>query len=330
MEVSDFRRVVMTGLVSAVLFGGCSTVPPALTGEGAGRVAEDLCEFSRDEEPEGLSGIARIGGNRYFSVDDRGGMLHELEIVLNDASDDGTCTVKRSVRLEGRTDLEGCAYDPLNGWIWVSDEHDTTITAFDPETGKEVSRVDIPEVYRKNVRSNRSFEGLTISPDGFRMYVVNEDTLKCDGHTADEQSGGIVRVQEFVRTGKGAKWLPTRQFRYRTDAVEGSKYEGMALSGVAGLCALGDGALLLLEREMSQKNPLFPSCRARLYEIDLDTVAVEPEKRLVWDEDTMFANYEGICLGPELKDGVRSLVLISDGGGSAEEKVLVLALRGGK
>ena len=318
------------GCSVVLILAGCSTVSVEHPDVGGPRVAEDLCEFSRDEEPEGLSGVTRIGDNRYFSVDDRGGMLHELEIVLNDAGDDGTCTVKRSVRLEGRTDLEGCAYDPLNGWIWVSDEHDTTITAFDPETGKEVARVDVPEVYRKNVRPNRSFEGLTISPDGFRMYVVNEDTLKCDGRTADEQSGGIVRVQEFVRTGKGAKWLPTRQFRYRTDAVEGSKYEGMALSGVAGLCALGDGALLLLEREMSQKNPLFPSCRARLYEIDLDTVALEPEKRLVWDEDTMFANYEGICLGPELKDGARSLVLVSDGGGSAEEKVLVLALRGGK
>lgn len=329
MNVNNIR-FVGTGLVAAVLLGGCSTLSPTLTDEDVGRTAEDLCEFSRDEEPEGLSGIARIGGNRYFSVDDRGGMLHELEIVLNDAGDDGACTVKRSVRLEGRTDLEGCAYDPLNGWIWVSDEHDTTITAFNPETGKEVARVDVPEAYRKNVVANRSFEGLTISPDGFRMFVVNEDTLKCDGRTADEQSGGIVRVQEFVRTGKDAKWLPTRQFRYRTDAVEGSKYEGIALSGVAGLCAPGDGTLLLLEREMSQKNPLFPSCRARLYEVDLDTVAVEPEKRLVWEEDTMFANYEGICLGPVLKGGVQTLVLVSDGGGSAEEKVLVLALRGGK
>ena len=41
----------------------------------------------------------------------------------------------------------------------------------------------------------------------------------------------------------------------------------------------------------------------------------------------MFANYEGICFGPRLKDGARSLILISDGGGVAEERVLVLSLR---
>lgn len=328
--MSEFCRIGMTGLVVAVLFGGCSTVPPALTGEDVGRVAEDLCEFSRESGPEGMSGIARIDGNRYFCVDDRGGMLHEIEIVLSEEDADGTFAVKRDVRLEGRVDLEGCAYDPLDGRVWVSDEHDTSVRQFDPETGKETARVELPEVYRKNVRPNRSLEGLSVSPDGYRMFVANEDTLTCDGAVADSENGGVVRIQEFVRTGKGAKWLPTRQFRYRTEPIEGTKFRGTAISGVAGLCALGDGTLLVLEREMSQKNPLFPSFRGRLYEIDLDTDVIEPQKRLLWDEDTMFANYEGICLGPVLKDGRHTLILVSDGGGEAEEKVLVLALRGGK
>ena len=147
---------------------------------------------------------------------------------------------------------------------------------------------------------------------------------------ADDLRGGVVRIQEFVRTGKGAKWVPTRQFRYRTDRIEGSRFSGLAISGVAGLCAPVNGTLLVLEREMSQKNPLYPSFRARLYEIDLDTEAIEPQKRLLWGEDTMFANYEGICLGPELKNGTKTLVLVSDGGGSADESLLVLALSGGK
>ena len=78
---------------------------------------------------------------------------------------------------------------------------------------------------------------------------------------------------------------------------------------------------------MSQKNPLFPSFRGRLYEIDLDADAPEPRKRLLWDENTMFANYEGVCLGPKLKGGAQSFVLVSDGGGEPEEKILVLAER---
>ena len=312
----------------AVLLAGCSTLSSVPA--DAECVLEDVCEFDRDPEPEGFSGISRVDGNRYFCVDDRDGLLHETEIILNDMEDDGTCTVKRSVRLEGRVDLEGCAFDPLDGRIWVSDEHDTSVRQFDPETGKETARVDLPEVYRKNVRTNRSIEGLAISPDGHRMYVVNEDTLTCDGQPADETAGGVVRIQEFVRAGTGARWTPTRQFRYRTEPVEGARFNGLAISGVAGLCAPGDGRLLVLEREMSRKNPLFPSFRGRIYEINLDTDAIEPFKRLLWDEDTMFANYEGICLGPMLKGGAQTLILVSDGGGEAEEKVLVLALSGGK
>lgn len=324
------RTVQAFGCSIVLVFAGCSTVSVEHPDAGGPRVAEDLCEFSRESGPEGMSGVARIGGNRYFCVDDRGGMLHEIEIVLNEEDADGSCTVKRDVRLDGRVDLEGCAYDPLDGRVWVSDEKDTSIRQFDLESGRETAQAELPEVFRKNVRSNRSVEGLSITPDGFRMYVANEDTLSCDGAPADETAGGVVRIQEFVRTGKGAKWLPTRQFRYRTEPIEGTKFRGTAISGVAGLCALGDGTLMVLEREMSQKNPLFPSFRGRIYEIDLDTDAIEPQKRLLWDEDTMFANYEGICLGPVLKDGRHTLILVSDGGGEAEEKVLVLALGAGK
>ena len=320
-------RFVALAAVAAVV-AGCATVRTEPT--AAVRTAETLCEFPREAEPEGLSGITRIGGNRYYSVDDRGGFLHELEIVQDENGEIVSCTVKRSVQLAGRTDLEGCAYDPFDGRVWVSDEHDTTISAFDPKTGKEVARAAVPEVYRKNVVANRSFEGLSIAPDGYRMYVANEDTLACDGCVADNQHGGVVRIQEFVRAGKDAKWVPTRQFRYRTDPVAGSRFSGLAISGVAGLCAPGDGTLLVLEREMSQKNPLYPSFRARLYEVDLDTEAIEPQKRLVWEEDTMFANYEGICLGPELTNGMKTLVLVSDGGGNADESLLVLALSAGK
>ena len=120
----------------ALILAGCSTVSVEHPDVGGPRVAEDLCEFSRESGPEGMSGIARIDGNRYFCVDDRGGMLHEIEIVLNEEDADGVCTAKRGVRLEGRVDLEGCAYDSLDGRVWVSDEKDTSIRQFDPESGR--------------------------------------------------------------------------------------------------------------------------------------------------------------------------------------------------
>jgi len=291
------------------------------------RTAESVCEFARAEKPEGLSGISRIAGDRYYAVDDRGGLLYELKIAVNGEDEITACEVARSVRLEGRRDLEGCAYDPLEGRVWVSDEADTSVRQFDPLTGRETARVAVPDVFAKNVVHNRSFEGLTISPDGLRLYVANEDTLRCDGAIADNAHGGVVRIQEFVRKGAVLPWVPSRQFFYQTDTVAGEKFRNIAISGVAALCAVEDGKLLVLEREMSQKDPLLPSFRGRLYEIDLKDVRKPVAKRLLWDENTYFSNYEGMCPGPKLKDGSRSLVLISDGGGEAEENALLLMLR---
>ncbi|MBR2838161.1 MAG: esterase-like activity of phytase family protein [Kiritimatiellae bacterium] len=309
-------------IAAAAAAAGCATV----SSDGPLAV-EDLCEFSREGGPEGLSDITRIGGDLYYCVDDRGGMLHEVEIRLSDDGSDGSFAVRRSVKLEGRVDLEGCAYDPLTRWVWVSDEHDSSIRAYDPQTGRMVAKAAVPDVYVKHARSNRSLEALAITPDGLRMYAANEDTLDCDGAPAGEEDGGIVRIQEFTRTDSADIWRPSRQFRYATDPVEGTPYKGMALSGVSALCALGEGRLLVLEREMSRKKGLLPTLRGRLYEVDVSSASKTATKRLLWDESTMFSNYEGICQGPTTADGVRTLVLVSDGGGDVDENVLVLSLK---
>ena len=68
-------KSLVGGAFALLAVAGCATVPTEP--EDGGRTVETVCEFSREAEPEGLSGITRIGGNRYYSVDDRGGFLHE-------------------------------------------------------------------------------------------------------------------------------------------------------------------------------------------------------------------------------------------------------------
>ena len=310
-------------LLAVAAAAGCASLAP----DGP-LSAEDLCEFSRDGGPDGISDITRIDGDLYYCVDDRGGMLHEVEIRLAADGSDGTFTVRRSVKLDGRVDLEGCAYDPLTHWVWVSDEYDSSIRAYDPKTGRMVAKAAVPDIYVKHARKNRSLEALAITPDGLRMYAANEDTLDCDGAPAGKEDGGVVRIQEFARADSADLWRPSRQFRYATDTVEGDEYKGVAFSGVSALCALGDGRLLVLEREVSRKKmSLLPTLRGRLYEIDVSSASKTATKSLVWGESTMFANYEGICRGPTLADGTDTLVLVSDGGGEADENVLVLSLK---
>lgn len=274
--------------------------------------AEVVCETPRDEGPEGASSLTRIEGDRYYCVDDRGGWLHEVTFAVGDG--EASFKTNRAVRLEGRKDLEGCAYDPLTRNVWVADEGDTSVRAFDPATGREVASLAIPDEYKKGVRKNRSFESLAMSPDGLRLYTANEEHLKGD-------ATNVVRIQEFVRGGAGDEFRPSRQFTYEVDPPGGRPFRKNAFSGVSELLVMPDGALLVLEREFSVK--MLPSFRIRLYRI----VPGKPGKTLVWSAETTFSNYESICFGPKLQDGRQSLLLVSDGGAGALETILVLALR---
>ena len=277
--------------------------------------AEVFRETPRSEGPEGASAVTHVSRDVYFCVDDRGGWLHEVSISIGEG--EVSFRTNRAVRLEGRKDLEGCAYDPLTRSVWVSDESDTSVRAFDPSTGRQVAALDIPEVYRRNVRRHRSLESLTISPDGLRLYTANEENLKCD-------ATNVVRIQEFARKGAGDAFRPARQFFYGVDPAGGTAFGKRTFSGVSSLIAMSDGSLLVLEREFSVK--VLPSFRIRLYRV----VPGKAGKSLVWEESSTFSNYEGMCLGPKLPDGRQSIVLVSDGGAGALEKVLVLALSQGR
>ena len=275
-----------------------------------------VAQFDREEPGTEYSGISWVPGtDRYWVVDDGEDCAVELKMAFGGTAAP-TCAVVRTVALEGRKDAEGCAYDPLTGDLWVSDEKDSSVRAFDLSTGREKAKVELPAIYAK-CRRNRSLEGLSISPDGLEMWVSNEEAMKGDD--------GFVRITCLKRTDGKSAWKTEKTVRYKPDPVVGVKFLGKyAYSGVSGLVALGKGRLLVLERECSVKEGgFFPSCRARLYELGGDTGS----KTLVWEANTELANYEGICLGPELKKGCRSLVLVSDAGNSADEKIAVLAVQ---
>ena len=168
--------------------------------------AETFCETPRTEGPEGASAITHVSRDVYFCVDDRGGWLHEVTVTVGEG--EVTFKTNRVVHLDGRKDLEGCAYDHLTRNVWVSDEVDNSIRAYDPSTGRQVAALAIPDVYRRNVRKYHSFEGLAISPDGLCLYTANEENLKCD-------ATNVVRIQEFARKGADDAFRPSRQFAVR-------------------------------------------------------------------------------------------------------------------
>lgn len=310
----------------------------------------------------GLSGLTRVADDAYYAVRDSGGALFALTIGVDRATGMPTNgVVTGQTALAGRGDLECVAWDAARRWVWVGDEDDGSIRAFDPATGAERARAAVPAVFDA-FRYNRSFEALTLRPDGLEMWACNEEAL-CrreaegrtakkaapvrattpdvdDGRRATRAHGTRVRLQRFTRPAPEAAWTAAGQWMYVTDSVGGGDFAGKSRCGVSGLLCLGDGTLLVLEREMSiKKGKVLPSFRCRIYAIDFnhaddvaDVVALKETarrpvaKRRLFGAHTGLAMYEGICLGPALADGSRSVLLISDGDDGAANRILAFRL----
>ncbi len=278
-------------------------------------------ECVRPANPEGLSGVTRLPDGRYLSIDDRGGLLWTIGVALREP--DGApvrCDILSHVALEGVVDGEGCAWDPLRGTVWVSDEEGPKVSEFDPKSGKRLGELALPDEFRK-IRHNRGPEGLTISPDGLTLWTCPEEAVVGDGPLSSPTNGTLVRLHRYVRASGEDSWSLAETIPYVADAWGGTDFGQKSCSGVSGLCAMADGTLLVLEREMSVK-ALLPSFRLRLYEVRQGAA-----KRLLLDRDTGFAMYEGVCLVSEAADGSSArLLLVSDGGGLPSENVMTISM----
>ena len=291
---------------------------------------------------DGCGGIAYSGkGSLFYVVKDHAGPTgrHGLTAVypLQLGIDARTGAIVSQALGEpftpGRNrDSEDIAVDPFSGNIWLADEFGSTpdISEFDI-AGKETGRsAPIPEIQKKLHRDNQSLESLTISPCGLVMWSANEQALICDGEAAfgnnDVQT--VVRLMKFTRSSPGSDWVLRGSWPYRCDPCADPIF---SQSGLAGLCALPDGSVLALEREISVS-----TCgRCRIYRVTDDAISAATElsnisaltnavykvvdkgKSLVdfrgSSLDAMTV-YEGITLGPRLADGSLSLYLVADGG----------------
>ena len=298
----------------------------------------------------GCGGIAYSGnGGRFFVLQDHAGdgyaRVHPLSLEIDQdtgairSQSFGSSFVPSRLR-----NAEGLAYDPLAGTLWICDEGAPPSVAEFRVDGKATGRTaPLPAVQRGNSRRNLSLESLTISPDGLTMWTANEQALKCDGESSSGNTNvcTVVRLTRYRRQAAKSGWTAAGEWAYRCDKCVGATY---AQSGLSGLCALPDGSLLALEREVS-----IETCgRCRIYRVTTGALASATEvsgfPALTNATYTAVAKgdplvsfngprpsgilgpyelivYEGIALGPRLSDGSHSVYLVSDGGESVSKKV---------
>lgn len=274
----------------------------------------ELCrqrEFHTSIPAGNYSGITWLGGNRYAVVNDKaensGFHLFTIDIdsitgVIRHASENGF----RSSGVPNRDD-EGICFYPQDSTLFISGEEDNEVLEYSMNGVLTGRKLQMPSVFKK-AKANKGLEALTYQQQTGMFYTVTEKPLKGDS---------LSRIQSF-----GKDLQPSCQWLYKMDKPSPKAREGKHTKGIPALTALPDGRLLVMEREVFRpKNHIGSWVKNTIYVV---TPSVENreqllEKHLLVSFQTRinltarsFANYEGMCLGPQLKDGRQVLILISD------------------
>lgn len=259
----------------------------------------------------------------------------DLVDVVTLRQPDGTPYPARHSGAGDVPDPEALRWRPQTGTLlWTSEGDgraglDPFIREVRPD-GRHLRTFNLPPMFAmkqpdgQGPRDNLTFEGLTLTPDGRGTWVSMEAPLRQDGAVPSfGVPGGPCRFTLFDT----ASALVVRQIAYMPDAVPGPSVPAGAYAdnGVSEILMLDAQRMLVLERAYMTG----VGTSLRLYLIDTtdasDTLAQPrlqpgsfraPSKTLVADfAQTGLArldNTEGMCWGPRLPGGGRSIVFVSD------------------
>ena len=286
-----------------------------------------LCEqvnFPATIAAGNYSGITWLGGNEYAVVCAKARSDGSFIFHINIDPDTGVISHAYSNEFRSseyaNRDMEGITFFPRDTTIFISGEADNRIREYRLDTGKRTGReLRIPDSLQVSA-PNYGFESLTYNAKQHHFWTVSESTLPIDGKpsTLKEKRENVLRLLCF-----DDNLGMVGMYSYLMDAPEVTLSSGDGYCfGVSDLCALDDGRLLVMEREL-----FVPTLRVgawvnnKIYVVDPTKKMTTPfiEKKLLIEFKTKFtglkntfANYEGMCLGPKLNDGRQTLVLICD------------------
>ena len=296
----------------------------------------------------GLSGISydRRTGRYYLLSDDRSernpARFYTATIDVTDdrvkATLTGTAPLRRP---DGSTfpplgsgdvppDPEGIAVDPRSGNLYWVDEGERSDNLENPAlrvakpSGAYVRKLPVPGELRiasgVGPRRNQALEGVSFTPDGMRLFTAMEDPLRQDGPNPTTKAGALTRITEYD-AGR-----PVAQYAYPLEPLftEPREADSASTNGLSDLVALGGGRFLMLERAAVVDRFRI---KVRIYLADARSAtdvlgrgslrgATAMRKTLLLDLDDASGlrvdNFEGATLGPELPDGRRTVLLVSD------------------
>jgi hypothetical protein len=181
-------------------------------------------------------------------------------------------------------------------------------------------------------RQNGVLEGMAYADNYNTLYVNVEEPLYEDGPRADlTDNGAYIRINKFVvQTGNCIA-----QYAYKLEPIAHPSIPATAfkVNGVPEILSIGNNKLLVIERSFS--TGILP-CTIRLFIADLSTATdishtslknntafIPASKKLILNMDDLGIytdNVEGICFGPVLPNGHKTLMFVADNNFNPLEK----------
>jgi 3-phytase len=205
--------------------------------------------------------------------------------------------------------------------------------------GTYLGDLPVPDAFQPTsathgVRQNLAFEAAAVAPNGRHLFVGMEGALVQDGPAATLGAGSPSRILRYNLATGGLD----AQYVYVTDPIAESPVPPtqFAVNGLVELLPFSDQFMLSMERSFSVGAPgtgntikLYSVALPGADDVDgLDSIAsvlgsVRPaQKTLLLDLRTLgipLDNVEGMTIGPDLPDGRRSLLLVSDNNFAASQ-----------
>lgn len=312
----------------------------------------------------GLSALAYDGasGLLYALSDSSKPTLFVFEFALT--ADALRLTPRRSISLTGAggEPLEPWTLDPeglaltAEGHLWIASEGyvvrdppvDPGVFRFDRD-GRLNGKLVVPDHYRAKkqgermvgVRSNRGFESLSLSPSGQRLFVATESPLVQHDDACDSSGNCTAPLLHYGSTADGFRLLAEHTYRIDAPIAPDGFDTARAGAGLAEVLAVDDQTLFTLERGGVVAADGRYHQTALVFQVEIPVSEKPAEgplaKRLVLDLDSIkhrfsegyrsLDNFEGMCFGPVLGDGGRTILLVSDNNYSERQRTTFLAFR---
>lgn len=207
--------------------------------------------------------------------------------------------------------------------------HDPSVNISDTG-GKLIYQLPLPAQFKMSAaetgpRRNGVFEGLSFANNYHTLFVATEEPLYPDAERAGlEKKNYWCRIIQYDLQKKE----PVAQYAYPLDPIaeKPEPESAFAVNGISSILSITDKKMLVLERSFSTGKP---SLSVKIYLADLSSaenirnnfsllqqpVKKPVSKKLLFHFDSlkmMIDNLEGICFGPRLPNGNRSLLVIAD------------------